>query len=69
MAKTKTPAKFVPCPGITNDGKRAHAMRDFCWSCAPFWETVPVCPTDSKKLTTTGYCRACKKHFDIGGAA
>ena len=76
--KTLTPAKFVDCPGL-QEGKYAHSMRDGCWSCAPYWETIQVCPTDNVKLRQTetnwtrydpkapvkGYCRTCRKHFDI----
>ena len=76
MTATLTPAKFVECAGIQAEGRYIHSMRDNCSSCAPYWESVPVCPTDNVKLRQTatkydpnapvkGYCRTCRKHFDI----
>ena len=78
MTKTKAPAIWVACPGVRNDGIARHSMRDHCWNCAPFWEVVPLCPEYKPaegisrnhsgghgKLTDTGYCKACKKHYDI----
>jgi hypothetical protein len=61
--KTRRAAVMVDCPGLTNDGKLGHAMRDHCWSCAPFWEQIPTCPDGHGKLTQRGYCRQCRKHF------
>lgn len=63
--KTFGNAKFVDCPGVTTDGLANHAQRDGCWSCAPFWERIPVCPTDGRKLTEHGFCRTCRKHFTL----
>jgi len=57
-------AKIVDCPG-TADGY--HDYRDFCWTCAPFWEKIPVCPTHGRKLATSGWCRYCRKYYDIAG--
>jgi hypothetical protein len=62
MARIKRPAVMVDCPGL-QDGKYAHAMRDHCWSCAPFWERIPTCPDDGRALSLTGYCKTCRKHF------
>lgn len=42
-----------------------HSMKDFCSSCAPFWDTYPTCPNDGRKLNTNGYCKDCKKYYDI----
>jgi len=61
----RKPAVWVDCPGVTNDGQYGHYMRDHCWSCAPFWERIPLCPVDKRKLTTTGYCQKCRKHFTL----
>lgn len=61
----KAAAKWVLCAGVTNDGIAGHSMRDNCWNCAPFWEKFPTCPNDKKKLSTTGYCKECRKHFDV----
>jgi len=72
--KTYGNANFVDCPGVVSDGVGGHAMRDGCWSCAPFWERVPLCPLSdgngghmdrSRKLTSNGYCKACQKHFTL----
>ncbi len=63
--KPRQPAVMVDCPGVTNDGVYGHAMRDNCWSCAPFWEKIPTCPEDHGKLSPTGYCKQCRKHFQI----
>jgi hypothetical protein len=62
--KPRRSAVMVDCPGVTNDGRQAHAMRDQCWNCAPFWERIPTCPDDHTKLTTSGYCKTCRKHFE-----
>jgi hypothetical protein len=69
------------CPGILNEGRQAHYMRDGCWSCAPHWETVPVCPECGKmfrSLRYTGdpygpgkreavdaYCKTCRKRYPV----
>jgi hypothetical protein len=66
--KTLAPAKFVDCPGL-QEGRYGHSMRDGCSSCAPYWETIPICPRDDKRLEPTpgatgkGYCRTCRRHF------
>lgn len=46
-------AKWIDCPGIVNDGHAGHAMRDYCWSCAPWWGRIAVCPHCEKKLRRT----------------
>ncbi len=58
-------AKWELCAGVANDGIYGHSMRDNCYNCAPFWEVYPVCPNDKKVLTTNGYCKVCRKHFDL----
>jgi len=63
--KTYGDAKFINCSGVTSDGIAGHSYRDFCGTCAPFWERVPLCPEHKYKLTETGYCRACKKHYAL----
>lgn len=60
----KIKATWVPCSGVVSEGKYAHAMRDYCSSCAPFWEKVPLCPT-GHRLTDTGYCKTCKIHCSL----
>lgn len=62
----KTDATYIDCPGITTDGLYAHDMRDNCWSCAPFWARIPLCPVCQRKLTSTGYCRGCHLHYKLG---
>lgn len=56
-------ATYRDCPGMSDP--YAHTMRDHCWTCAPFWERVPHCPDDGLRLTETGYCKCCRKHFDL----
>lgn len=48
--------------------EQEHAWRDFCWSCAPYWWIVPVCPNHKVKLALSGYCKLCKKFYDCSGA-
>jgi len=45
--------------------EREHTWLDNCWNCAPWWFKVPVCPDDKRKLTWTGFCSACRGHFNI----
>mgnify|MGYP001608780255 CR=1 FL=1 len=66
-------AKFVDCPGMTNPFE--HEMRDGCWSCAPYWERIPLCPVHNRKLkqtestgalwkpVTKGWCKECRTHY------
>jgi hypothetical protein len=49
----------------TPENRQEHEFRDGCWGCAPFWWNIPLCPICKKKLTEKGYCRNCKKHFDL----
>ncbi len=60
----RRPAVMVSCPGL-QDGVYAHSMRDYCWSCAPFWEHIPTCTDGHGKLKTSGYCRTCRKFYII----
>ncbi len=46
-------------------GQFEHSMRDNCYSCAPFWDLYPICPISKHKLSNSGFCKACKKYFDI----
>lgn len=57
----KLKAKWVKCSGYDEH----HSQRDFCSTCYPFWENVAVCFYCENKLTQTGYCRRCGKHFDL----
>ena len=73
MSQRKPPEKavWVECPGVTNEGKAAHSMRDNCWSCAPYWEKYPTCPIHGQMILTTktnnkiAWCHKCRKHYDI----
>ena len=57
-------ATIVHCTDRMTDYE--HSMRDFCSTCAPYWDRVPICPTDRVKLNSpSGYCRKCKKYFDL----
>lgn len=61
-------ANWITCPGITNDGLRAHSMRDNCGTCAPFWEKIPMCPHCGGKLMKRGKtkCKKCAKFVNVG---
>lgn len=59
MAKTK--ARIVTC----GTDEREHQYLDNCWNCAPFWWKIPLCPTHNRKLTTAGYCRDCRRFYDV----
>ena len=62
----KAKAAFIDCPGISGpNGIRDHSMRDYCWSCAPFWERIPLCPTHHRKLRSSGYCQDCRKFYNL----
>mgnify|MGYP003443579015 CR=1 len=43
-------AIWTTCPGVISEGENGHAMRDHCWSCAPYWEQYPACPDCNQKL-------------------
>lgn len=53
-------ATWTTCPGMWDP--REHMMRDYCTTCAPYWETYPTCPHCGRKLEKTGKtkCRGCK---------
>lgn len=63
-------AKWVDCPGIVNEGRQNHTYRDSCWSCAPFWERIPLCPSCGTMLrhsTPSGrvMCAVCHKMVQL----
>jgi predicted membrane-bound spermidine synthase len=68
---TRRDAVIVDCPGL-QDGVFAHAMRDGCWSCAPYWEHVPTCPDCGVMLCAgkgmnrrrSDRCPQCHKFFN-----
>lgn len=61
-------AIWIDCPGVANEGRAAHAMRDRCFNCAPFWERMPTCPHCGRKLHKTGRtkCRRCQEWVLVG---
>jgi len=62
----KAPATWVKCPGYDEaDHGYSHSMRDGCWSCAPYWETFPVCPVHDRKLPHSGWCKTCRKYYGM----
>lgn len=63
----KRVAIWHPCPGVVNDGVYGHSLRDYCTSCAPFWEKLPVCPVDSERLLPSGFCRKCRHFYSLEG--
>lgn len=42
-----------------------HEWRDNCWTCAPWWWSVPYCVECGKKLESSGYCNSCRKYYDV----
>lgn len=62
MAKEKAIIKNCPMH------EDASIEVDNCLFCAPFWYRIPICPKHKKKLTYSGYCRDCKKYYDISEA-
>ncbi len=62
---SKPLAVKMPCPGVVSEGALAHDMRDYCWSCAPWWAEIYVCPRCSRKLLESGFCRRCRKYAVI----
>lgn len=59
MAKQK--ANFVKC----EEDEGLHSWKDNCWGCAPFWYIIPTCPSHKIKLSSKGYCKDCKRFYDI----
>ena len=59
--KTKNLAVWVDCAGLA-EGKYNHAMRDGCWSCAPWWERLPTCPFCRCKLHKLGRVKCKNKN-------
>ena len=72
---SKPLAIWVKCP---NGDEADHSNYDNCWFCAPYWIDIAVCakkhPSESQpgketqmKLDSrTGYCKVCKKYYDLG---
>jgi hypothetical protein len=60
-------ALWVDCPGL-REGKYYHSMRDGCFSCAPWWERIPLCPTCKRKLMKKGKtkCKTCNRFVIVG---
>jgi len=58
----KEKAKIIKC---SKGNEAEHQRLDFCWNCAPWWDYYPICPSHRCKLTKTGYCKSCKKYYDI----
>jgi len=57
-----TKAFFKKCTGEAH----GNPYIDNCMICAPFWGIYPICPVDDKtSLSDKGYCKKCKRHFDI----
>lgn len=54
-------AVIVECSGEAH----SNAYIDYCGVCLPYWGSYPVCPTDAVKLSVTGWCKTCRKHFSI----
>ena len=52
---------WIKCTGEAHN----NGFIDNCAVCMPFWGKYPVCPKHDKKLTEHGYCKVCKKYYDI----
>ena len=59
----KQTAEWQDCPGLAD--RFEHSMRDHCLNCAPWWERFPVCPTDKTPLTFRGFCKSCRKYYEV----
>lgn len=57
-------AQWIDCPGL-QEGKFEHNMRDHCWSCAPFWERIPLCPDCNRRVVESGWCRTCRRYSEV----
>ena len=65
---TRPLADWLLCPGVVCDGLAGHAMRDECWSCAPFWEVIPICSictSPRMRLRESGWCGYCRRYYDV----
>jgi hypothetical protein len=65
---TMQAAVWVECPGIKNDGRAAHMLRDYCSTCAPWWEKLPTCPHCGGRLLKSGKtkCKGCSRFVVVG---
>lgn len=61
MSQGKIEAKMVTC----GTSEAEHNNLDNCWSCAPYWWIIPVCPTHNWKLKESGWCKKCKKYYKM----
>lgn len=63
----KINALWLTCAEFTGSGNTEgeHSYQDNCWSCAPYWWKLPTCPTHKRKLNTSGFCKECKKFYNI----
>lgn len=55
-------AEIITC---SKGNETEHAYRDNCYTCAPWWDKYPICPTHKRKLTQAGYCKECRHFYDI----
>lgn len=55
----KSKAEYVKCIGEAHQ----NPYIDHCEICMPFWGDYPVCPIHRRKLTYTGFCKECRKHY------
>lgn len=60
----KKKAKWVLCAGY-RENPQLHYLRDFCWTCAPYWEKIAVCPEHGQKIPMSGWCKSCRKYYDV----
>lgn len=37
---------------------------DNCMVCMPRWGKIVTCPIDNIRLSSTGYCKECRKHYE-----
>mgnify|MGYP000865335707 CR=1 FL=1 len=78
----KEPAIWKLCPGLDRpltpdeiaggfDRRIYEHAQLGCWSCAPGWETVALCPypehdpAQNPRLRVTGYCAGCRRYADM----
>lgn len=52
-------AKWIECP------EEHNGYDDHCMTCMPYWMEIPTCPYCQSRLAENGYCKACKKYYEM----
>lgn len=54
-------AEYKKCTGEAH----SNPYIDNCMICMPFWESYPICPMHKIKLTSAGFCKTCRKFYEM----